>query len=77
MMKVSVYPNPVYNSLNIKAPELIQDVKIYNLQGMLIYDRKYNDNDVIINLPGHLATGIYQVVIQTETTQQIFKIIKK
>ncbi len=75
--KISVFPNPARNELNIKSLEQIESIKIFNLQGMLIYSRQLKVNHAVIDLPPHLATGIYQVIVQTKSTQQNFKIIKK
>lgn len=73
---VIVYPNPIKRStgkLNIRSPESVTSVEIYNLSGTLIYERYDTDyaKSAIWNLNNQhdqkVACGIYICVIKDST----------
>jgi len=73
--KVTCFPNPVVNSLNIKAGnETLNSIELYDLKGNMILHRKinqsYEENIDVSTLP----TGNYVAIINEE---QQFKIVKK
>jgi len=73
--KVTCFPNPVVNSLNIKAGnETLNSIELYDLKGNMILHRKinqsYEENIDVSALP----TGNYVAIVNEEKQ---FKIIKK
>lgn len=70
--KVSVYPNPVENVLNIETNEVITTIEIFDLLGKQILVSK----DININVEA-LQKGIYLLKINTDKGSSIEKIIKQ
>ena len=70
--KVSIYPNPVNDVLNIESPEAIDSVEIFDLLGKQILVSSNKTIEV-----GALQKGIYIVKINTDTGTLIEKIIKQ
>ncbi len=72
-LKVSLYPNPVNDILNIETEIKIKSVEIYNLQGQKVQSA----NNKQINV-SDLSSGIYMVRIQDENNAvQTKRILKK
>ena len=67
---VSIFPNPVSNILNIETGnnDIIPEVKIYSIQGVLLINTKGNRIDV-----SSLANGFYFADVNGQT----FKIVKQ
>lgn len=73
--KVTCFPNPVVNSLNVKAgSETLNSIELYDLKGNMILRRKidqsYEENIDVSALP----TGTYLAIINEEKQ---FKIVKE
>lgn len=70
--------NPVAESLELQLPtNTVADavkVKIYNTNGALVKEQKYNNAGISV---GELTTGMYFVVLETGNTTQHLKFIKK
>lgn len=75
-VKVSVYPNPVVNELNITAKETIKEVKIFSANGQLVQAAKASGNSSVINMSA-LKSGIYIVQVVTQKGVQTVKVVKK
>lgn len=80
--ELSVYPNPVTNILNISA-DLVSiadaNVEIFDITGKQVYKNAnlfYNTNSATIDL-SLLKTGVYIVKLESETTVQSIRIVKK
>ena len=74
--KFSIYPNPVNNNLNIQSENRdIQIIEIYNLNGKLVLQHKYNLNEAID--VSSLAKGLYVLKVQTEAGSITKKLVKK
>ena len=69
-------PNPVEGLLYIKANEVLKKVSIYNLLGQIIYQQRFNANEIEANL-NNFATGTYMVIVESDDRKETFKIIKK
>ena len=69
---ISIFPNPFNKQVNISSASTIQRVKIYNLTGQCIFDRNYNETDLIISLS---ISGVYLVAVFTGDTILTKKII--
>lgn len=76
---ITVFPNPTNSFINIKMDELISgdiEAKIFDIQGKLIDEHKFNTVDPQINFL-NFPSGIYILNIYNEKALlQSFKIIK-
>jgi hypothetical protein len=68
---LNIYPNPVQNTLNIISEIPFDKLKIYTLQGELIYETKINKIDVSL-----LSTGVYFISVKIDG-KNIIKIFIK
>lgn len=72
--KVSIYPNPVQNELNIQTDAMIYSIEIFDMLGKRVYSK--NQTEKIINID-FLSKGMYLVKINTENQTFNSKIIKE
>ena len=73
---VKISPNPVINLMKVAAPpELEYNLKIFDLQGKLVYSRKLKGNQNI-DLSG-FAAGQYLIQIIDGASSHTFKIVKQ
>jgi pimeloyl-ACP methyl ester carboxylesterase len=64
--KIWAHPNPFVNNINITAPSYGDcTVRVYNVLGVLVHIQSVNGS-ATLSL-AHLATGIYQCSLQTES----------
>jgi len=70
-----IYPNPVNNILNIEAQEYISSIKISNILGQILIEKKSISNKEQIDVSS-LKKGIYIVTIVIGKTRSSYKIIK-
>lgn len=75
-VKVSVYPNPVVDQLNISSKQNIKEVKIFNVNGQLVLNTKANNNTTSVNVSS-LKSGVYVAQITTDKGTETIKVIKK
>ncbi|GGE42345.1 T9SS type A sorting domain-containing protein [Psychroflexus planctonicus] len=77
--QVKFYPNPVTSILKIDYSSLtpIESLKIYNINGQLIFQQKYNrlQNYLALNF-SDFATGIFFVEIDNGIEKAVKKVIK-
>lgn len=71
-LNLSVYPNPVNNSVIIQSSERVENVSIYNTVGMLVQQEDTNEFSV-----QQLAAGIYTFKITTVKGVSIIKVVKE
>jgi len=69
----TVYPNPFHNEIIVKGKQKIKNLKVYNLDGKLLYD--INNPDDIINLD-KLRSAWYFLHIHTDKDKTIKRIVK-
>jgi len=77
---ISVYPNPVSETLNIRVEmqsDEPSDISIFNLQGQLLYQQKTSQNLTVIDANSLNASGILLVKVTNDTSSQLFKIVKQ
>jgi hypothetical protein len=75
--KVSIYPNPVSNSLNIHIDfKGKKEIDIYNISGQLIFNESTSDDNIIVNAK-QLPAGVYTGFIQSDEGLASFKFVKK
>lgn len=70
----NVYPNPVENQLLITTEKEITNITIFTVNGVMIYEGKYNEEGVDIS---GLNAGVYFVKVAIDNHEIIEKIIKK
>lgn len=78
-LSVILYPNPVYDILNVNVKALKGDKISYNLMdmsGKLIFMKEEKNSTFKINMI-NLLSGVYILVIQDEASKKSYKIIKK
>jgi len=75
--KISVYPNPVVDKVNINSSkETIHAVEIYNVSGKLVQSFKETGKSVSLDVTG-LPTGMYIAKVKTDEGWFSRKLIKK
>ena len=72
---ITVYPNPVFDYLNIKSDIIIENIKIYTIVGHLIQNIDYQGNSFMIDLK-HLNQGLYFIVLKSNNNILYSNIIK-
>lgn len=73
--EIQIAPNPVKDFVMIKAEENIKNVKIFDVQGRMIFNQDCNNELMRIDLSAHPA-GNYIVKVKTNKTEISKKIIK-
>lgn len=71
----NAFPNPVENILNVKSPQPIKSIQIFNVLGQQVFTNDYNEKEFQFNL-SHLSSGTYLVKVFTEDSIKTFKILK-
>ncbi len=72
----NAFPNPVENILNVKSPQAIKSVRIFNVLGQQVFDHDYQERELQIDLT-HLSRGTYIVKVCTADTNKTYRIAKK
>lgn len=62
---LNIYPNPVINNLIVKATLNIDEIKIFNMEGQLLFNKEFNGLDKADIAVSFLPPGIYLLQIQT------------
>ena len=70
------YPNPVENTLTVKAANSISEISIHNFIGQQVQVIRPNSMSSTMNLEG-LTNGVYFVTVSINNSQKTFKVIKK
>jgi len=60
---IELFPNPSFNTVTIKSPHIIENIRIFNITGSLIWDQELKQKETILDLSGY-ASGVYLVRIQ-------------
>jgi len=61
---LNIYPNPVRDKLNINYEKQINDVKLFDISGKVVYERSVGSGEVVINV-ADFQQGIYILQIVT------------
>ena len=73
--KLTYYPNPVKDILQITTDKTISSIAVYNIEGREIKDTSFTNNAVNMQA---LASGIYVVKLQLDNgTTDVIKVIKE
>lgn len=73
---VSMYPNPVQNTLTISAKDMITSIQLFDVQGRLITTKLNTSPEASLDLSQQQA-GIYFVKVCTDNGMKVEKIIKE
>ena len=65
--QISLYPNPVGNTLNITSSETISEIEIVNVMGQVVRRIEVNSDNAVCDV-NELTSGVYVVRIHTEGT---------
>lgn len=71
---VTIYPNPVSETLNIVSEEEITQLSVYTISGKLIWSQRQVENNSL-DVSG-LKAGMYVLKIKNETSTNVLKFIK-
>jgi hypothetical protein len=69
---IKFFPNPVDTMLNINAPFLIDEVKVFSSLGQLLLSEKYNLNNISLDLSS-FEQGVYLMKINNTFSKIILK----
>ncbi|NIK92183.1 T9SS type A sorting domain-containing protein [Mangrovimonas sp. CR14] len=72
----SYFPNPVENSLTIKAQQSIEMVEVYNMLGQMVANETPNNLEGTIDMSA-LAAGSYFVKVTIGNSSETIRIVKK
>jgi uncharacterized surface protein with fasciclin (FAS1) repeats len=61
---INLFPNPVRNTLFVENSELINDLRIFDLTGRMVFSQVVNDNTTSINV-SMFKTGVYIMQVMT------------
>ena len=75
-IKIVYYPNPVIDILTIQASIELKNAKIYNVLGQPIFQKRFNSNEIQLNI-SNVPTGTYFVIVESDERKETFKILKK
>jgi hypothetical protein len=71
----AAYPNPVQNTLNLRANEQITSVAIFNILGQKVYSANVSALNTTVDMSSY-ASGAYFVKVNVGGTEGIVKIVK-
>jgi hypothetical protein len=71
----SYFPNPTSGKVTISSKDAISEIKVYNVQGQLLYIRKLNELDANVDIAA-FASGTYFFNLKFKNKEANFKILK-
>lgn len=75
--KMTLYPNPVNEQLNIKSEVALSKLTILDINGKKILEKLLNQQLNITTDVSQLSSGLYLIKLQTESSSIVKRIIKK
>ena len=75
--ELTLYPNPVFNILNIRSNDIINSYKLYDVHGRLILNKNNISSKNFEIDVSNLDSEIYILNTYSESRQESFKILKK
>ncbi|WP_294824352.1 T9SS type A sorting domain-containing protein, partial [uncultured Flavobacterium sp.] len=74
---VSLYPNPVNNTLHVTSGTEISTIEVADINGRIVHSSKYNANSAEVDL-ARLSAGIYVIkVTSSQGGSTSYKIVKR
>ena len=74
--KINIYPNPVDYKLYVSSTENIKELKIYSVNGSLVFASEPNDSKFMITTED-LQKGLYVIRLTSESGIEYFKKLVK
>jgi hypothetical protein len=71
---VAVYPNPATEKITIASENIIDEVRIYNNMGQLVYSGQFDNSQIMVNTSSFI-TGMYIVQITSGQAVEVRKLI--
>lgn len=65
---IFIYPNPARNEFNVKSMNEFNTLFIFNLEGKLVFEKKFNKKINTTSLNLDLASGIYMIQLTKDHT---------
>lgn len=70
-LKFEIFPNPVSEKLNINSETVISNVKIYGLDGKLVFGKTVNESNFNLDV-NNLVPGVYSVEMESQSGNIIY-----
>ncbi|MCF1192640.1 T9SS type A sorting domain-containing protein [Mangrovimonas sp. AS39] len=70
------YPNPVSETLNIKAKQVVEKVEVYNTLGQIVITNLPNNTNPVLDM-NQLKSGTYFVKVSINGLTETIRIVKK
>lgn len=74
MGEIDIYPNPAMEAINIEFPEVMRQIKVYSLSGIVEYSEPVLSKKAIIPVTT-LSKGVHVVQITTDNHTVFRKIL--
>jgi hypothetical protein len=74
---IKIFPNPFSGSLNIESAKLIEQLKLYHLDGRLLFQKQSVSPHFSIDFPNTIPAGFYILVLQTNEGLAFYKLQKQ
>jgi PKD repeat protein len=72
---ITIFPNPSSNELNITSPAIINKIKIFDITGKMILEKRHSLSEIKIDIH-QLNKGFYTVLIESEMTKVKRRFVK-
>ena len=72
-LEMRLFPNPAGYTFTVESPEIIDQIRVFDLSGRLLMDQGVDDFSIILNTSG-LNNGIYMVQIIAGTQNRVQKL---
>jgi len=76
LLTIAFNPNPVKDFITIKSNEILKQIFVYNVLGQLLINQFKNSSEFNMDLT-ILPSGNYFIKAETESKEQVFKIVKQ
>jgi len=74
--EILIYPNPTNDFLFVKSANSIDEIKIVDISGRILFSQNYSENNAQINL-ANIENGVYFIEISTPEGKIIKSFVKK
>ncbi|WP_353778691.1 T9SS type A sorting domain-containing protein [Winogradskyella sp. 3972H.M.0a.05] len=74
--EISYYPNPVTEFLTLSTDQAIQEIKLYNLTGQIVYRQKLNSSNYKLDMSS-FNSGVYFIEVRSNSGKNTLKILKE
>jgi|GEM_PF-1395795 len=73
---VQIFPNPIQEKLQIQSTKFITNLSLYNTQGALLLESKFNATEGILNM-SNVSQGVYLLEVTFDTGESVSKKLVK